>query len=212
MNAKRKPAKKAPAKRPVKRRVSAKKKVSGVSGLVIERMALADLAPAPYNPRKDLQPDDAEYKKIKRSVDRWGMVEPLVWNRRTGNLVGGHQRLKVLIERGDTEGDVSVVDLDAQEERALNVALNKTGGDWDMPALSELLSDLDAHGFDATLTGFDDKELEGLLTWTPDGEGDGGEAQDSDQWICAVTCTGEKDLQSLYEELSQRGYECRLIT
>lgn len=148
------------------------------TGLVIERMPLADLRPAPYNPRKDLQPGDPDYEKIRRSVERWGMVEPLVWNRRSGNLVGGHQRLKVLLARGDAEGDVSVVDLDEQEEAALNVALNKTGGDWDMAKLSDLLSELDGNGFDATLTGFDEDELKDLLTWTPGNDRE--EAEDVD--------------------------------
>ena len=54
-----------------------------------------------------------------------------MWNQRSGNLVGGHQRLKVLIEQGQTETDVSVVDLPPERERALNVALNKISGDWE---------------------------------------------------------------------------------
>jgi len=55
------------------------------------------------------------------------------------------------------------VDLDPNDEAALNVALNKISGEWDIPKLSDLLSELDANGFEATLTGFDLKELEGLL-------------------------------------------------
>ncbi|HEX6927598.1 MAG TPA: ParB N-terminal domain-containing protein [Longimicrobiaceae bacterium] len=134
----------------------------------IERIPIERIKAAPYNPRKDLQPGDPEYERLKRSIDRWDLVEPLVWNRRTGNLVGGHQRLKILRARGDTEADVSVVDLDPQDEAALNVALNKIGGEWDLPKLADLLSELDAQGFDATLTGFDAEELEELLTWAPD--------------------------------------------
>ena len=67
--------------------------------------------PAPYNPRKDLKPGDPEYEKLKRSIDTFGCVEPLVWNQRSGNLVGGHQRFKILLARGDQETQVSVVDL-----------------------------------------------------------------------------------------------------
>jgi len=137
----------------------------------IERIPIERIKPAAYNPRKDLQPGDPEYERLKRSIDRWDLVEPLVWNRRTGNLVAGHQRLKILRARGDTEVDVSVVDLDPQDEAALNVALNKIGGEWDMPKLADLLSALDAEGFDATLTGFDEAELEELLTWVADEAG-----------------------------------------
>lgn len=139
--------------------------------MLIERIPIERIKAAPYNPRKDLQPGDPEYERLKRSIDRWDLVEPLVWNRRTGNLVAGHQRLKILRARGDTEVDVSVVDLDPQDEAALNVALNKIGGEWDMPKLADLLSALDAQGFDVTLTGFDAEELEELLTWEADEAG-----------------------------------------
>jgi len=181
----------------------------------IERLPVSRLNPAPYNPRKDLEPGDPEYEKIRRSVERWGLVEPLVWNRRTGHLVGGHQRLKVLMAQGAREADVSVVDLDAQEEAALNVALNKTDGDWDFGKLSELLSELDAHGFDATLTGFDGSELEQMLTWTPsDSAADAGgvASADATQWLCVVTCPGEHALAALYERLTAEGYACKLVT
>lgn len=134
----------------------------------IETVPLDRIDPAPYNPRRDLQPGDPEYEKLKRSIERWDLVEPLVWNERTGRLVGGHQRLKILRERGDAEVEVSVVDLGEQDEAALNVALNKIEGEWDLPKLADVLSELDAHGHDATLTGYDEGEMESLLTWTPD--------------------------------------------
>lgn len=97
----------------------------------IEAMPLNQLIPAAYNPRKDLQPGDPEYEKLRRSLEEFGLVEPLVYNRRTGRLVGGHQRLKVLQETGVAEVEVSVVDLDEDREPALNLALNKLQGDWD---------------------------------------------------------------------------------
>ena len=62
----------------------------------IEKRAVADLKAADYNPRKDLQPGDAEYEKLKRSIQEFGYVEPVIWNKRTGVVVGGHQRLKVM--------------------------------------------------------------------------------------------------------------------
>jgi len=64
----------------------------------ILNIAIKDINPAPYNPRKDLRPGDPEYENIKQSILEFDMVEPLVWNKQTGNLVGGHQRLKVLEE------------------------------------------------------------------------------------------------------------------
>src|ERR1039457_2224341 len=94
------------------------------------------LNPAAYNPRRDLKPGDPDYEKLKASIETFGYVEPLVWNSRTGSLVGGHQRLKILIEQGVEEVEVSVVELDLGQEKALNLALNKILGHWDGEKLS----------------------------------------------------------------------------
>ena len=129
----------------------------------IEKVPVSQLQPAKYNPRKDLKPGDPEFEKLRRSVEEFGYVEPIIWNRRTGVVVGGHQRLKVLQHLGYTEVDCVVLDLDEQKEKALNVALNKISGAWDVPLLTALLRDLDESGFDATLTGFDISEMSDLF-------------------------------------------------
>ncbi|MGF6354054.1 ParB-like chromosome segregation protein Spo0J [Paenibacillus sp. 4624] len=119
---------------------------------------------AAYNPRIDLQPGDPEYEKLRRSIEQFGYVEPIVWNERTGNMVGGHQRYKIMVnELGHTELKVSVVDLDDQQERLLNIALNKISGRWDEEALAALLDELQATGAELTLSGFDDTEIDSLL-------------------------------------------------
>ena len=130
----------------------------------IETLPIAQIVPAKYNPRKNLTPKDAEYKKLKRSIEKFGYVEPIIINERTGNVVGGHQRLKVLQDIGIKEIEVSVVDLSEAEEKALNIALNKISGEWDMPLLKDLLEELDTGAFDVSLTGFDPAELEELMT------------------------------------------------
>jgi len=138
--------------------------------LDIERVSIEKINPAPYNPRLDLQPGDPEYEHLKRSIDHFNLVEPLVWNRRTSNLISGHQRLKVLQERGDTEVEVSVVDLSKKDEKGLNIALNKIRGDWNLDKLADLLTELDESGFDLDLTGFGTEEIEDILTWKADEE------------------------------------------
>lgn len=80
-------------------------------------LPVSDLHPADYNPRKDLAPGDKQYEKLARSIETFGYVEPIVWNRTTGNIVGGHQRLKVLVQNGYTEVQVVEVELNEQEER-----------------------------------------------------------------------------------------------
>lgn len=130
----------------------------------IEKRKIDELIPAIYNPRKDLTINDAEYKKIKRSIETFGYVDPIIVNERTGVIVGGHQRLKVLKDLGYEEIEVSVVNLDEQQEKALNVALNKISGEWDFELLKDLLEELDDGSFDLELTGFDMEEIEGLMT------------------------------------------------
>ena len=130
----------------------------------LQTVAISRIQPAPYNPRQDLKPDDPAYQQLRRSIDEFGYVEPLVWNRRTGHLVAGHQRFKVLIARGVRQIEVSVVDLPLQKEKALNVALNKIRGDWDRDRLAELLDELvKAPELDAELTGFELPEIEQML-------------------------------------------------
>lgn len=126
-------------------------------------MRIDDLVPAPYNPRVDLRPGDPDYEKLKRSIQEFGLVEPVVWNKRTGHVVGGHQRLKILRELGYEEVEVSVVDLDEEREKLLNVALNKIEGDWDNFKLKELLQELEFGGADIELTGFDEDEIDKLF-------------------------------------------------
>ena len=133
----------------------------------IQKIKLNCINPAPYNPRKNLKPDDTEYQKLLKSIDEFGYVDPLIWNKRTGNLVGGHQRFKILLAKGFTEIEVSVVDLPFEKEKGLNIALNKISGQWDKDKLSSLLDELcQTPSFDVKLTGFDMPEIENIVADT----------------------------------------------
>ena len=90
----------------------------------IIKKRIADMERAEYNPRVELMPGDDEYEKLKRNIDRFGVVVPVIWNKRTNRVVSGHQRLTVLMNEGVTETDVSVVDLDETAEKQLNIAMN----------------------------------------------------------------------------------------
>ena len=137
----------------------------------LQRIAVDKLKPAKYNPRKDLKPGDPAYEKIKRSLHEFGYVDPVIWNEVTGNIVGGHQRYKVLVAEGATEIDCVVVHIEnPQEEKALNIALNKAVGEWEPVALADLLSDLQQSGYDLGATGFDPAEVDDLFSQVHDKE------------------------------------------
>lgn len=129
--------------------------------LQIQEMNINDITPADYNPRIDLNENDDEYKKIKNSIQEFGYVDPIIWNKRTGNIVGGHQRYTVLKDLGHETVDVSVVDMSEQDEMALNIALNKVEGDWDKDKLKEVIADLEQDKL--MFTGFDDDEIDSLM-------------------------------------------------
>lgn len=134
----------------------------------IVTIPIEKINPALYNPRISLQPADPEYEKLKRSIEQFGYVDPIIWNERTGNLVGGHQRFTILVkDLGKTELQVSRVDLSLEQEKLLNVALNKISGRWDEEALALLLEELQTQGEDISLTGFDTEEVASLLDSLP---------------------------------------------
>lgn len=196
--------------------------------LEIRRVALTRIKPAAYNPRKDLQPGDPEYEQIARSLDAFGYVDPMVWNRRTGNLVGGHQRYKVLKARGVKRADVSVVDLEAPAEKALNLALNKVKGAWETEGLAALLKELEGEvrGKAAMrLTGFSDEEVARICE-----EGDQlvellvpKEAEEEEEpepgagngpsvFQVVVDCRSRKEQERLHERLGKEDFQVKMVT
>ncbi|EMF0401944.1 DNA modification methylase [Enterococcus faecium] len=130
--------------------------------MVIKSMKLVDLKPADYNPRINLEPGMDEYEKLKQSILEFGFVDPPIFNKRTGNLVGGHQRVTVAKELGLCEEiEVSVVDLSLEREKSLNVALNKISGQWDEDKLAVLLKELDSEALD--VSGFSEDEFQDVI-------------------------------------------------
>ncbi len=129
----------------------------------IRKVKLSELKISEYNPRK-ISKD--ELQRLEDSMDKFGYVEPIVWNEKTGNIVGGHQRLKILSKKLTSEDtiEVVVVNLDEYQEKALNLALNKITGDWDEDKLSELLTLIKQQDEDLLkFTGFSEQEYNKLI-------------------------------------------------
>lgn len=141
---------------------------------------LDEISPAEYNPRQDLKPGDKQYEAIRHSIEAYGFVEPLVVNVRDGKniLVGGHQRYKILTAAGEQETEAVVVDLDAQQERALNLAMNKIDGDWDNGKLKDLLAEIGEE--EAVQIGFSHEEFADLLRETEEAESENAAQTSSD--------------------------------
>ena len=131
-----------------------------------QKLSIAQIKASKYNPRKDLKPGDPEFEKLKNSIERWDLVEPLVVNKRTGVLVSGHQRLKVCKALGLESVEAVIVDLPPDREKLLNMSLNKNGSDWDYLKLEELFREFDLG--ELNITGFDDDEIKKIATLMDD--------------------------------------------
>ena len=130
--------------------------------LRIEHVPISRLKTWPENPR--IMPE-AEMHKLVRSVESFGMVEPLVVRRSDQLVIGGHQRLAAAKVLGFTKVPVVYVEVSDEEAKTLNLALNRIQGEWDLPKLGALLDELRGlPDFDISLTGFDDGEIEELLS------------------------------------------------
>lgn len=131
----------------------------------IEKVQVKNLKFAEYNPRFH---SEEFLKKLKRSISEFGYIEPIIWNKLTGNIVGGHARLKALNPSQDDFVDVVVVELDEAKEKLCNIALNKISGEFDEEKLQTIFEELKSLDFDLTLSGFDDVEL---LEFEPENNG-----------------------------------------
>lgn len=141
---------------------------------------ISDLKPASYNPRTI---SDSQLKSLKQAMQKFGDLSGIVVNKRTGNIVGGHQRVKTFSKDDkvhtepytDDVGTIAAgyvetsygrwtyreVDWDEDKERAANVAANKHGGEWESKLLAELLQELPPEYRE--LTGFSEKEISKLI-------------------------------------------------
>ena len=118
----------------------------------------------PKNPRIPLKPSDKEYQQLKKSLIKFGSVQPLVWNEKTGYLLSGHQRLSIFLAEGAKEVEVVVVNLDPQQEEELMIAINRISGKWDYPKLATILDELTKiPNFDSESIGFSTPDLSNIL-------------------------------------------------
>jgi DNA modification methylase len=115
---------------------------------------------APYNPR---QISDHDLEALRRSLRFFGTVEPIVVNKRSDRIVGGHQRVKAALAEEIETLPVVYVELGELEERQLNLALNRIHGEWDLEKLEDVLRELQTMGADLDLTGFTEIEIGELL-------------------------------------------------
>ena len=160
----------------------------------IELIKINKLKPATYNPR---QISTKQYNDLKKSIERFGLVDPIIINKNGNVVVGGHQRLKICKALKHTELDCVVLDLSKAEERELNIRLNKNTGDFDMDILANEF-DID----ELTDWGFKHIDLDINIDKIDD------DTEDS-----ATITIKEDDLvkaKELYNDLKEKGYNVKI--
>jgi ParB/RepB/Spo0J family partition protein len=166
----------------------------------LEKIKIEKLEPATYNPR---QISTKQYKDLKESITKFGIVDPLIVNKNSYTIVGGHQRYKICKELGYKEIGCIILDLNTEQERELNIRLNKNTGEFDMDIL--------ANEFDIEELkdwGFKEIDLGLNIDKIPDDLSDKLELQ----YKLEVDVTSEKEQEELYNELTKKGYICRILT
>lgn len=115
----------------------------------IQKKKVNELKAAEYNPREITE---ADFEQLKQSIQEFDYIEPVIWNKQLNRIVGGHMRVRALLDlgRGAEEIDVVVVDLPEDKERELNIRLNANQGkwDWDLVANNFDLNELKTWGLE----------------------------------------------------------------
>jgi len=159
----------------------------------IEEIEIIKLKPATYNPR---QINTKQYNDLKKSIERFGLVDPIIVNK-DNTVIGGHQRLKIIKSMGEKTIGCIVLDLNKEQERELNIRLNKNTGDFDFDILSSEfdIDELVDWGFKHIDLGLNIDKI------------------DEDVEDSATITIKEDDLikaQDLYNELKEKGYNVKI--
>lgn len=138
---------------------------------MVEKIDINDIKPADYNPRRISK---KEYNKLKESIDKFGLTDPIIINLNNNTIIGGHQRYSVIKNEfpnmdlylfkigniGWITSNLNFTIDNFDDEILLNINLNSQNGEWDLEKLNSLVNELKVNNFDTSLTGFDDFELE----------------------------------------------------
>ena len=161
----------------------------------VKKIEINKLQPASYNPR---QISTKQYKDLKESIRKFDLCDPIIINKDM-TVIGGHQRLKICKELKYDKVDCVILDLTKEQEKELNIRLNKSGGEWDMDLLSNFeIEELKDWGF---------KEIDlGLNIDKIDSE----EEPSNDNYIITITESDISKANALYKELKDRGLKVKI--
>jgi len=178
--------------------------------LKIQYKPIADLIPYARNSRTH---SDAQIVQIASSIKEFGWTNPVLLDGKNG-IIAGHGRVMAAHKLGETEvPTIELGHMDENQKRAYIIADNKLAlnAGWDNEMLKLEMSDLKDAGYDLGLTGFSMDELSAL---NPNDETEDNfkEPTDESRNLLMIECQGEHELEKLFEEMQQRGFECKILS
>lgn len=178
--------------------------------LKIQYKPIQDLIPYARNSRTH---NDAQVAQIAASIKEFGWTNPVLLDG-TNGIIAGHGRVMAAQKLGETEvPTIELSHMDENQKRAYIIADNKLAlnAGWDNEMLALEIADLKDAGYDLGLTGFDLDEI-AALNGDIDVEEDFKEPSDESRNLLMIECQGERELETLYEEMQQRGFECKILS
>jgi len=178
--------------------------------LKIQYKPIQDLIPYARNSRTH---NDAQVAQIAASIKEFGWTNPVLLDGENG-IIAGHGRVMAAQKLGESEvPTIELSHMDDNQKRAYIIADNKLAlnAGWDNEMLALEVADLKDAGYDLGLTGFSLDEI-AALNGDIDVEEDFKEPIDESRNLLMIECQGERELETLYEEMQQRGFECKILS
>jgi hypothetical protein len=179
--------------------------------LAIKYKKTADLTPYAKNSRTH---SDTQIAQLVASLQEFGFTNPILLDGANG-IIAGHGRLKAAQQLGyETVPTIELGNMTDEQRRAYIIADNKLAlnAGWDTEMLAFEIESLQDAGYDLGLTGFNADELKALNFTDSDVDEDFKEPTDESRNTLLIECTGERELETLYEEMQKRGFECKILS
>ena len=180
----------------------------------IENIEIDKVIPYANNPRHN---DGEAVDRVAASIKEYGFKSPIIVDK-DNVIIAGHTRYKASLKLGlDTVPAIKADDLTPAQIKAYRIADNRVAeySSWDNELLTIEMEGLQELDFDLELTGFEDWEIKELFeNGEKENESERKDLSDAikENYELIIKCNDENDLQFIYEELAERGYECRIST
>jgi len=186
--------------------------------LSVQMVKVSDLVPWSRNPRHN----DPAADRLAYTIQEHGWTTPILVQKESGRIIGGHTRLKAAIKIGLDEVPVIRLDVEDRQADAIAIADNRLGeiAEWDGAELAKLLEEIEADGGDLLAIGYNDADWSELLESLEDESGgefdDGPELDTSSQmgeleFRVVVECDTEIEQTKAIETLTKGGFRCRAL-